>query len=112
MQGTNGNKRIDWKAEDYMVWWMMNSDKLEQKKKDCWKLQEKDLSQESKDLILEIWFQKKDREKPKKGKRLTKLVLKNLLIHNTKWSNKQTLHQAKASQINLEKFENSYFSYN
>jgi hypothetical protein len=39
------------------------------------------------DLII-----KKDRDKPEKDKRPTKRVLKILLAHNTKLSNKQTSH--------------------
>jgi len=57
----------------------------------------KGLSQESRDLMGE-----KNRDKLEKDKRLTKLVLKTLLTT-------QTLHQAKARQINMEKFENSHF---
>ena len=52
---------------------------------------------------------RKNGDKLEKDKRLTKLVLKTLLTHNTKSSNTQTLHQAKARQINMEKFETKVF---
>jgi hypothetical protein len=39
---------------------------LEQKKNIVGNSKEKDLSQESKDLISDIWFSHKDRDKPKK----------------------------------------------
>jgi phage terminase large subunit-like protein len=39
---------------------------------------------------------RKDRDKPEIEKRLTKRVLKALLTHNTKSSNRQTSHQAYA----------------
>ena len=52
----------------------------------------------------------KDGEKTEKDKRLTKRFGKTLHTCNTKSSNKQSSHQAKAHQIYLEKFENSYFS--
>jgi hypothetical protein len=49
---------------------------------------------------------------PKKEDRPTKQILKTLLTQNRQRSNKQTSHQPKARQINLEKFEDSHFSYN
>ena len=70
-------------------------------------------------LPIKTWAEKQEILIVDKGKgmlekedRPTKHILKILHTLNTQRNNKQTSHQAISGQINSEKFEDSYFSYN
>jgi hypothetical protein len=64
--------------------------------KDLGKLQTKILG--SRKQKFDYYILGKNRDKPDTDKRLTKHILKILLTHSTKSSNKQTSHHPNASQ--------------